>query len=237
MGGVVALGRDVWRIPTAGDYINSFLFVEPDGSLTLVDTGMFFARKRIVAGLRQIGKHPLDVQRIILTHAHSDHAGSAGRLLPMTSASGATVHGADAEFIRAGRPAPAGSTFNRLLQGFPGMKFTPVPVITELHDGDVLDVAGRLSVHHTPGHTPGHVSLLHEESGVLITGDAIFNMNAKMTWPIAAACTDFPLTKKTAAALADLDYTVAAFTHGPDIRDRAREHVRDFLRREGVVAP
>ena len=48
MAGVVALGQGVHRIPTAGDYINSFLFAEPDGSLTLVDTGMFFAQRRIL---------------------------------------------------------------------------------------------------------------------------------------------------------------------------------------------
>ncbi len=236
MGGVVALGANVWRIPTAGDYINSFLFAEQDGSLTLVDTGMFFAAKRILTALHTIGKDPRDVQRIILTHAHSDHAGSAARLLPRTSAEGVIAHAEDARFVRAGRPAPAASTFNRLLQGLPGMKYTPVPVISELQAGDVLPVAGHLRVHHTPGHTPGHVSLLHEESGVLITGDAIFNMNSRITWPAAGMCTDFPLTRQTAAVLADLEYSVAAFTHGPHLRQRAREQVRDFLRREGVVA-
>ena len=236
MSGVVALAKDVWRIPTAGDYINSFLFAEPDGSLTLVDTGMFFAQRRILAGLASIGKHPYDVARIILTHAHSDHVGSAGKLLPKTSAQGTIVHADDAAFVRAGRAAPASGTFNRLLQGLPGMKYTPVPVMTELRDGDVLEVAGTLRVHHTPGHTPGHVSLLHEDSGVLITGDSIFNMNSRLAWPIAGVCTDFPLTKVTAAVLADVNYRVAAFTHGPHIADRAREQIRGFLSREGVVA-
>jgi glyoxylase-like metal-dependent hydrolase (beta-lactamase superfamily II) len=79
------------------------------------------------------------------------------------------------------------------------------------------------------------VSLLHRESGVLITGDSIFNMNGRMTWPFAAACTDFPLTRRTAAVLADEKYRVAAFTHGPHIDTGAREAVRGFLRREGVV--
>lgn len=235
MTGVVALSGNVWRIPTAGDYINSFLFAEDDGSLTLVDTGMFFARRRILAALASIGKHPYDVQRIILTHAHSDHAGSAGKLLPRTSAPGAMAHAADASLLRTGVPAAASSTFSRLLQKTPAMKFTPVPITTELHDGDVLDVAGEMTVHHTPGHTPGHVSLMHRDSGVLITGDSIFNMNARLQWPVAGFCTDFPLTQQTAAVLGDLDYEVAAFTHGPHIAERAREQVRGFLRREGVV--
>ena len=50
------------------------------------------------------------------------------------------------------------------------------PVDEVLVDGQLLDVAGGLRVLHTPGHSPGHISLLHEPTGVLITGDAIWNM-------------------------------------------------------------
>jgi glyoxylase-like metal-dependent hydrolase (beta-lactamase superfamily II) len=235
MAGVVALGKNVWRIPTAGDYINSFVFAEDDGSLTLVDTGMFFAHKRIVNGLAQIGKHPFDIQRIILTHAHSDHAGSAAKILQRSSAQGAQVHVDDAALVRAGKPAPASSKLSGLLQHLPGMTYRPVPVVSELVDGQELPVAGTMTVLHTPGHTPGHVSLLHRDSGVLITGDSIFNMNHKLSWPVAGVCTDFPLNRVTAAVLADVDYSVAGFTHGPHISDRAREEVRGFLSREGVV--
>lgn len=233
--GVVALGPGVYRIPTAGDFINSFAFVEADGSVTLVDTGTRFATKRIVNGLATFGKHPRDVQRIILTHAHSDHAGSAARLLPHTRAEGADVHVDDAEYIRAGTPAPYTSAVLGWLDRLPGMGFSPCPVLRTLTDGEVIDVAGGLRVLHTPGHTPGHVSLLHQQSGVLITGDSIFNMNGRMTWPFKSACTDFPLNQRTAAVLADEDYQVAAFTHGPHIDSGAREAVRGFLRREGVV--
>ncbi len=234
--GVVALGPGVYRIPTAGDFINSFAFIEADGSVTLVDTGTRFATKRIVNGLAAFGKHPRDVQRIILTHAHADHAGSAARLLPHTGADGADVHVDDAEYIRAGTAAPYSSPILEMLDRLPGMGFAACPVARTITDGDVLDVAGGLLVRHTPGHTPGHVSLLHRESGVLITGDSIFNMNGRMTWPFKAACTDFPLNRTTAAVLADEEYQVAAFTHGPHIATGAREAVRGFLRREGVVA-
>lgn len=235
MGGVVALGKNVWRIPTAGDYINSFVFAEDDGSLTLVDTGTFFAHKRIVSALKQIGRDPRDIQRIILTHAHSDHAGSASKILGQSSARGAHVHVDDAALVEAGKPAPASGKLSRVMQYLPGMTYRPVPVISQLHDGQELPVAGTMTVLHTPGHTPGHVSLLHHESGVLITGDSIFNMNHKLSWPVAGVCTDFPLNRVTAAVLADVDYAVAGFTHGPHISDRAREHVRGFLLREGVV--
>lgn len=233
--GVVALGAGVYRIPTAGDFINSFAFVEDDGSVTLVDAGTRFASKRIVTGLAQIGKHPRDVQTLVLTHGHNDHAGSAASIVEQSSADGAVVHEDDAESVRTGNPPPPGSGVARVFNRLPGLGFRPCPIAATVVDGDVLDVAGGLQVHHTPGHTPGHVSFLHVNSGVLITGDSIFNMNGRMTWPFKAFCTDFPLNRQTAAVLGDLEYQVAAFTHGPQIDTSAREAVRNFLRRKGVV--
>ena len=102
-------------------------------------------------------------------------------------------------------------------------------VAEEFQHGTVLPAAGGLRVVHTPGHTPGHVSLLHEPSGVLITGDALFNVRGIRYSP-GWMCTDPALNRRSADGLGDLDFEVAAFTHGPEIRQGAREAVRAFLR-------
>lgn len=229
----VALAPGVYRIPTLGDFINSYAFVDADGSVTLVDCGIKRAPKRIVAGLSAMGKHPRDVQRIVLTHAHFDHAGGAAQMVETTSACGVSVHTDDADFVRSGTrpPSDMSSSGGRLLARAPWGDFRPTPVTEQLIDGQVLDVAGGLRVLHTPGHTPGHVSLLHASTGVLITGDSIFNMNSRMSWPARLSCTSFRRNVETAHVLGDVDYTVAAFTHGPEIADNAREQVRSFLRR------
>ena len=226
----VALGGPVYRIPTLGNFINSFALLEDDGSVTLVDCGVERAPRRIVAGLAALGKHPSDVQRIILTHAHADHAGGAAEILDQSAAVGVEVHIDEARFARSGQ-APggdAGSMLFRVMQRVNSGKFAPVPVVREFEDGDVLDVAGGLQVFHTPGHTPGHVSLLHPDTGVLITGDVIFNM-LRMSWPFQSFCTSFPLNQQSAQVLCEVDYAVAAFTHGPEISDGAREKVRAFV--------
>jgi glyoxylase-like metal-dependent hydrolase (beta-lactamase superfamily II) len=227
----VALAEGIYRIPTLGDFINSFAFVEDDGSVTLVDCGLKRAPKKIVAALASIGKHPSDVQRIVLTHAHFDHAGGAARMVDETSADGVDVHADDAHYVRTGTrpPGDSASTAGRLLARAPWGDFTATPVAEELVDGQLIDVAGGLRVLHTPGHTPGHISLLHPRSGVLITGDSIFNMNARMSWPTKLACTSFRQNVQTAHVLGEIEYAVAAFTHGPEIRDDAREQVRGFL--------
>lgn len=225
----IKLAPGVVRIPTIGAAAtNSFAFVDDDGSVTLVDCGLKRAPARIVAGLRAIGRHPGDVTRILLTHAHSDHAGGAADMAARTGAPVA-VHAADVEHVEAGRPPPFEQSLlvGRLLSRLPG-GFPPVAVGERLADGQLLDVAGGLRVVATPGHTPGHVSLLHEPTRTLITGDALFNVR-QLRYAPRPLCTDFRLNERTVHVLGELEYDRVAFTHGTEIRERARESVRAFL--------
>ncbi|MEV4543939.1 MBL fold metallo-hydrolase [Micromonospora echinaurantiaca] len=228
----IPLAPGVWRIPTVGRaFINSYALADDDGSVTLVDCGVKRAPARIVRGLAAIGRTPADVTRIVLTHAHPDHAGGAAEVARRTGAPVA-VHAADAGYAEAGQAPPRDPavTGARLFARLPGGRFPAVGVAQPLADGDVLPVGGGLRVVHTPGHSPGHVSLLHEPTRVLITGDALFNV-AGVRWPVKLFCTDFRMTQRTAHVLGELDYDVAAFTHGPEITDNARERVRTFLTR------
>jgi glyoxylase-like metal-dependent hydrolase (beta-lactamase superfamily II) len=225
----VALAPGVWRVPTAAmDLVNTFVLRDDDGQVTLVDAGVRSAPERILAALALVGSAPSDVTRLVLTHTHSDHAGGAAGVRDRTGAD-VVVHAADAEYARTGTGPPVDRSLlgGRLLRK--GLPFPAVPVAEELADGQLLDVAGGLRVVHTPGHTPGHVSLLHEPSRLLITGDAIWNAFSRRTWPVLALCADARLTQETAAVLGDLDYDIVAFTHGPEIRTGAREAVRRFL--------
>jgi glyoxylase-like metal-dependent hydrolase (beta-lactamase superfamily II) len=234
----IELAPGVFRIPTTpGDLINVFAFVDPDGQVTLIDCGLRTAPKRILAAFEWIGTGPSDVTRIVLTHAHGDHAGGLSRMRGRTGAPVA-VHEREADYLRTGNTPVrdrATTTTGRVLRRIPDVGFSPIEVSQELVDGQVLDVGGGLEVVHTPGHTPGHISLVHQESGVLITGDALFNWRSRITWPLLTFCTDAALTRETASRLADLKYDVVAFTHGPEIRDNAREAVRDFLRGQRVA--
>jgi glyoxylase-like metal-dependent hydrolase (beta-lactamase superfamily II) len=231
----VQLAPAVWRIPTApADLVNSFAFVDDDGQVTLVDAGTKRAPKRIVAGLEHIGVAPSDVTRLVVTHAHPDHVGGLATMRGRTGAT-VSVHERDAAYVREGKGPVLDRTRlgGRLLRR--NSAGPPTPVDVELVDGQVLDIAGGLRVVHTPGHTPGHVALLHEPTGVLVTGDSIWNMRGRMTWSVPMFCTDFAMSKETAGVLGELDYEVAAFTHGPEIRDGAREAVRGFLRAKAGV--
>ena len=153
----VLLAPGVVRIPTSGDFINSFAFLEPDGSVTLVDCGLKKAPAKIVAGLRHLGKDPKDVSRIILTHAHMDHAGGAREMISTTGVAGAAIHEDDVPYVAAGENAPpdVSTTMGRIFLRMPGRTFDPFEVSEVLHDGELLDVAGGLRILHTPGTPPG----------------------------------------------------------------------------------
>lgn len=230
--GLVQLAPGVWRIPTLGrSAINSFAFIDDDGTVTLVDTGLKGAPPRLVASLSELGKRPTDVSRIVLTHAHPDHQGGAAGLRQRTSAPVA-IHDDDAPYARAGRrpPADPAQPLAKVLTFLAG-KQPMAPVDATFSEGDLLPVAGGLRVLHTPGHSPGHCSFLHEPSGVLITGDALVNLRHRIAYSFRLLCSNFSLSQQTAERLGDADFEVAAFTHGPEIRRDAREAVRSFLRR------
>jgi glyoxylase-like metal-dependent hydrolase (beta-lactamase superfamily II) len=226
------IAPNVWRIPAAPfDFLNIYALIDDDGQVSLVDTGTKGATKRTLAGLAAMGKAAEDVTRIVLTHAHGDHAGGAAKLAEVTGASVA-IHESDAQWARDGQapprdPATAGGRFmNRLGKG--GNGFPAIVVGEEFSDEHVLPIAGGLRVVHTPGHTMGHVALLHETTGVLITGDSIWNVR-KMSWGVKAFCQDIALNQRTSHVLGELSYQIAAFTHGPHVSDRARERVREYL--------
>jgi glyoxylase-like metal-dependent hydrolase (beta-lactamase superfamily II) len=224
----VQLAPGVWRIPLVRDFVNGFILRDDDGQVTLVDMGITRSGPKVLAALASIGSGPSDVTRLMLTHAHPDHAGGAKHVADATGREFG-IHEQDAEFARSGQSPPRDQHFligrlvSRGKDGFPA-----VPVGETFTDGQVIPFAGGIEVIHTPGHSPGHAAYLHQDSGVLITGDSIFNVRG-LRWPIKAFCTDFAMTTQTAHRLAEVDYTTAAFTHGPHLSDRPREHIRRFL--------
>lgn len=225
----IPLAKDLWRVPTAPfDLVNTYLVRGEDGSITVVDTGIRNAPPRILAALRELGHDATDVTTIVLTHAHSDHAGGAARLAEATG-TGITAHPGDAGFVESGTLPPLDPAFplGRIVR-----RLNPAPqaapIAATMRDGELLE-GSHLRVHHTPGHSPGHCSLLHEPSETLITGDSIWNAYARRTWPVLMFCTNAVQNELTAATLADLDYRNAAFTHGPPIMGTGRDAVRLFL--------
>lgn len=232
----IPVASGVWRIPLVGDFVNGFILRDEDGQVALVDMGVKSSGAKVMAALASIGSGPSDVTRLMLTHAHSDHAGGAAHVARETGR-GFAIHEADAPFASSGKAPPRdpATRLGRLANRLGGGGFDAVAVEETFTDGQVLPICGGVEVIHTPGHSPGHASLFLRESGVLITGDAIFNVRG-LRWPVKAFCSDFRMTTVTAHRLAEREYSVAAFTHGPHLSDQPREHIRRFLAKHPASA-
>jgi hydroxyacylglutathione hydrolase len=114
--------------------------------------------------LKAVNAKGLSVKYIVNTHAHFDHVGANGAVKKATGA----------ELLMHEAEAPVLATISSQSSSF-GMKPVTSPAPDRLlKHGDVLR-AGEISlkVLHTPGHTPGGISLF-EEAGLVFTGDALF---------------------------------------------------------------
>ncbi|WP_055591389.1 MBL fold metallo-hydrolase [Peterkaempfera griseoplana] len=156
-----------------------YLWRDPDG-LTLVDTGLPGSAGAIAEAVRGLGCRPEDVRRVVLTHFHEDHVGSAAAVAGWGGAE-VCAHRADAPYIRgeaAGPPPVLEADWERELHrrvtaGLPAEPPAPVRVDRELADGDVLEFGGGARVVAVPGHTPGSLALHLPGPGVLFTGDTV----------------------------------------------------------------
>ncbi|HZH22461.1 MAG TPA: MBL fold metallo-hydrolase, partial [Geodermatophilus sp.] len=137
---------------------NAYLWHDEDGA-TLVDTGPPGSGPAVDAALRSLGLRREDVRRVVLTHFHDDHAGSAAEIASWAGAQVAAGR-ADAPFVRgdAPGPPPVFTAVEQALHAAVAADLEPAPacrVDQELEDGHVLDVAGGAVVLGVPGHTPG----------------------------------------------------------------------------------
>src|SRR5690348_2544370 len=107
---VVPLAPNVWRIPLVRDFVNGFILRDDDGQVTLVDMGIARSGPKVMAALASIGSGPSDVTRLMLTHAHPDHAGGAKHVADATGLEFG-LHADDAEFARSGESPPRDEHF------------------------------------------------------------------------------------------------------------------------------
>lgn len=116
--------------------------------------------KDICEAIDRLGLH---IVAVINTHGHWDHIGANDAVKAKTGAP-VYIHEADAEFLT--NPA-----YN--ISSMMGYSSSVAPADGLLHEGDTVNFGScTLKVLHTPGHTPGGITLYGE--GVAFTGDTLF---------------------------------------------------------------
>ncbi len=169
------------------DLVNWYL-LEEGGRFTVIDAGLPKQREQLPAALAKLGHTLNDVEAVLLTHAHSDHIGSAAHIKSVSGAA-VHVHSADSALAEAKTSSDNERSYLRdmyhphlwklflLLIRNGVLNTPPVHQLTEFGHGDVLDIPGRPRAVHTPGHTDGSACLEIADRKAILTGDALVTLS------------------------------------------------------------
>ena len=202
---------DVVRLSSV--YTNWYL-IEQGGRLTVVDGGLPRDWPGFCSAFHELGYDEADVEAVLITHHHLDHAGNAERL----RSTGARVlsHPADAPYLTGESHIPLRAHARFLLNPWYARYIirllakgiTRVSTIAELDamsDGQVLDVPGRPRVIHVPGHTAGSCALFIERRSLLFSGDALVTFDVTRGRRVGPQIIRGPVTEDADLAMESLD--------------------------------
>ena len=210
------------------DGINANSYLLLGDQITLIDTGMPGNHEKIFNYLQNMLKSkPEDIKIIVITHHHVDHTGSLYELKKATNANVAAYKD-EVGYISGKKPA-SGPVFmrigNRIMTFFTSYSNVEPDII--LKEDDV--VAG-CSVIHTPGHTPGSISLYNPDNRVIIVGDTLRFNGEKVMGPPSMLVEDSEALKRSVEKISKLDCEVMLSGHGKPITENAFELIKEYYK-------
>lgn len=196
----------------------------------LVDAGMPESAEEIISAIENRFGTNSKPKAIILTHGHFDHVGAVIELVNLWEIP-VYAHELELPYLtgKMSYPEPdptvEGGMVAKMSPMFPnepidlGTNIKPFPA-----DGTVPHIAGFKWI-HTPGHSPGHVSLFREQDRALIVGDAfvtvkqeylykVLTQEQEISGPPRYLTTDWKAAKESVQTLASLKPTAAVTGHG-----------------------
>lgn len=151
------------RMFTAGPFVQNTYLAWQSGSSKAVAIDAGAGVTGLISTLHAEG---LELEAILLTHAHLDHVDGAAILRRHAPNALIYLHADDQLFYD--NVAAQGAQFGVDVE-------TPPPVDARYAHGDSLMIAGiRFGVSHVPGHAPGHVNLYVADASVSFVGDVVF---------------------------------------------------------------
>jgi hydroxyacylglutathione hydrolase len=208
----------------------SYVLLEDDGSLTLVDTGMSKDGKGVLDYIRaKMSKKPSDVKTIVLTHCHVPYVRGAYEIRKATGAKLA-IHEGDAEYLsgRKKMPAPRGAVGILFRVSEPFLAFTSVEPDQTLKESERVG-GGRLTVLHAPGHTPGSISLYDRQTRLILVADTIRYEGGRLQGPPVEFTFDMTEASKSIQKISHIDFTTMLGGQGEVLRSEdAPQRVGDL---------
>ncbi len=129
------------------------------GELILIDAGAGPSASGLVKNIEKVGHDPARLSTVIVTHCHIDHSGGA-RLFQKRFGAKIVMHEHDAKAVEEGDSTMTAA-------GWYNLAFEPTPVDVRLSGEEQTLIVGSHSLVclHTPGHTPGSISIYVDLDG------------------------------------------------------------------------
>jgi len=188
--------------------------------LVLIDSGAGRSSSQIIRNIEMLGLNPANISRLILTHCHIDHIGSAPFMKKQYGIK-ILIHELDAGAVE------SGDTFKTAANWY-GTTFPPTAVDQKLKGRHETLKFGSEELHclHTPGHTPGSISLyLDREGRRVLFGQDIHG-------PFHAAFgSDIEVWRKSMQILLDLDADILCEGHFGIFqpKDKVKRYIERYL--------
>jgi glyoxylase-like metal-dependent hydrolase (beta-lactamase superfamily II) len=213
---------------------HAYLCHDPDG-LTLIDTSVPGSAPQIATAIRTLGHDLADLRRLMLTHFHADHAGSAAEVAAWGNIEVCAHHG-DAPFLRGEAPGPPPDladwerpVFDQVSRHLPVTPPAPVRIDRELDDGDELAFGGGAIAVALPGHTLGSTGFYLPGHRMLLAGDTAARGPGGQVMP-GVFNTDRAQAAASFRRLAGLDTDIACFGHGEPVTQDAAAQLQAAAR-------
>jgi len=197
--------------------VHVWLVVDEEG-VTLVDAGISVMANGILSTVNQLDFGPLN--RILLTHGHSDHVGAIGSITKSNPVP-VYAHRIEIPYMEGELPYPRrNKAVTFLTKGL-------AQPLREDGAGQLQSVAG-LTPYLTPGHSPGHVVYYHEQDKVLLAGDLFTSKKGKLHHPMPMFTSDMKEAIQSSQIVRQLQPQRLEVCHGNAVMNPA-DHFDEYL--------
>ncbi len=200
--------------------------VDCKSELTLIDAGVNADISKICRNIEKTGLDPKDISTLFLTHSHIDHVGGAASFRKKYGCK-TIAHELDSDALERADPELTGAKWYN-------QELVPCKVDVSLSgsEGDLSIGNKTLKWFHTPGHTPGSISILLKTS----EGTVLFAQDVHGPF-MPQFRSDISDWTKSMKKLMNLDFDVLAEGHFGIFRpkDRAIEYIKSYLTHYGQL--
>jgi glyoxylase-like metal-dependent hydrolase (beta-lactamase superfamily II) len=201
----ISKGVEMLQLDFHGHEIHPILLWDQEMAV-LIDTGFPGQMEDLRAAMEKVGVSFDQLKVVILTHQDVDHIGSLPEILQECGNHVRVyVHALDKPYIQGEIPLLKDGHLENPPKG---------KVDDTLIDGQELPFCGGIRIIHTPGHTPGHISLYLKQSKTLIAGDSMYSVNGILEGIHEPTTPDMNTARLSLKKYLDLDIASVVCYHG-----------------------